>query len=108
MGSAVAWPTPDPDRMITSTQMKKASPVPKEKRAKTEEPTSISRTRLRLSAICAMGTVSDSPSRAAAATNDRMPALDMWNDFWMFGMSRPNESRSISSTMLKPNRMARA
>ena len=69
---------------------------------------SISRTRLWVSAIWAMGTVSDSPSRAATATSDRIPALVMWKDFWMFGMSSPNESRSISSTMLKPNRITSA
>ena len=75
MGRAVAWPTPEPDRMITSSQAKAARPVPKEKRAKTAAPMSIRRTRLRLSDICAIGTVSDRPSSAATATSDRIPAL---------------------------------
>ena len=88
--------------------MNRASPVPNEKKANTSDPSSMSRTRLWLSAIWAMGTVRESPSRAATATSVRIPALDMWNDFRMFGISSPNASRSISSTMLKPNRMARA
>ncbi len=87
VGRAVAWPTPDPDRMITSTQMKKASPVPNEKgRTPATRPASAA-PGLRLSAIWAMGTVSESPSRAAAATSVRIPALVMWNDFWMFGIA---------------------
>ncbi len=108
MGKAVAWPSPEPDRMITRTQTKAARPVPKENMAKTADPMSIRRTRLRLSASCAIGTVSDRPSSAATATSDRIPALLRPNDFWMLGISRPNESRSISSTMLKPNRTASA
>ena len=94
--------------MITSTHTNVAKPVPSENKANTAPPISISRTRLWLSAIWAIGTVSDSPSRAATATSDRIPASVMWKASRMFGTSRPNESRSISSTMLNPNRMTSA
>ncbi len=79
VGRAVAWPSPEPDRMITSSQMKTATPVPNENSAKIDAPTSISRTRLRVSDSCAIGTASDRPSRAATATSDRTAALLTWN-----------------------------
>jgi hypothetical protein len=94
--------------MMTSSQTKTATPVPNENKANTDAPMSMSRMRLCVSDHCAMGTVSDSPRSAATATRDRTAALPMWNDRWMFGISKPKESRSISSTMLNPNRMARA
>ncbi len=91
-----------------STQTYMARPVPSEKKAKTAAPMSMRRTRLRLSAIWAIGTVSDNPINAATATSDRMPASVMWNASRMLGMSRPNASRSISSTMFSPNRISSA
>ena len=108
VGPTVAWPMPEPPRTMASIHTEMASPVPTENMAKSAAPISMSRTRLRRSESWAMGTCSDRPSRAATATSDRMPALDMPKLSRMLGSRSPNAVRSISSTMLSPNRINRA
>ena len=111
VGRAARWPgpTPMPDRMMHSTQTNMARPVPNEKRANTVAPMSMSRTRLRLSASWAIGTVSDSPSSAAIATSERMPALLMWKDVADVRDQQTERRRGPSRRpSLRPKRMARA
>ena len=108
VGPTVACPMPEPPRTMTSIHTEMARPVPTENMAKSAAPTSMRRTRLRRSESWAMGTCSERPSRAATATNDKMPALDMPKLSRMLGSSNPKAVRSISSTMLSPNRISRA